>query len=79
MTDVMSANEDRIRSFVDLGPDWDSYGAPPIEPYAVETALRLLPFIEKAGLQVFAIPCSDGGIAFEGIGEHYGIDFKVGP
>jgi len=69
--------EDRIRSFAALPPDWDSYGAPWIAQDVIERALRLLPFITAAGLHVWAVPRSDGGIAFEGIGIHDGIDFTV--
>jgi hypothetical protein len=72
-------NEALIRSFADLGPNWDSYGAAPIEPEVIAVALRLLPFIEKSGLKVFIVPSPDGAIAFEGYDEHDGIDFQVGP
>ena len=69
--------EDRIRSFASLPPDWDHHGAGPIAPDVVERALLLLPFLEVARLRVWAVPRADGGIAFEGIGIHDGIDFTV--
>ena len=69
--------EEWIRSFAALPPDWDSYGASPIAPDVIERALRLLPFITAAGLHVWAVPRSDGGIGFEGVGIHEGIDFTV--
>jgi len=69
--------EDRIRSFATLPPDWDSYGALPIAPDVIDRALDLLPFITVARMDVWAVPCSDGGIAFEGVGAHEGIGFKV--
>ena len=74
---MTTAAQRTLRSFATLPPDWDSYGALPIAPDVIERALRLLPFITAAGLHVWAVPRSDGGIAFEGIGIHEGIDFTV--
>jgi hypothetical protein len=71
--------DERVRRFAELAPGWDTYGAEPIAPETIDVALRLVPFLESSGLKVWPVPCSDGAIAFEGMGEHDGIDFRVGP
>jgi len=55
-------NAERLESFKALAPDWDSYGAKPIDPRAIEVARALVPFI-RDGIQVF--PMKDGGVLFE--------------
>lgn len=57
---------------------WDSYGAEPITEEVAQRARRVLVTLHER--YTFAIiPCSDGGIVFEGTGEWDGVDIKVEP
>mgnify|MGYP001560632607 CR=1 FL=1 len=74
----MTATEQRIREFADLGPDWDSYGAVPIAADVIERAIRALGALVSS-YRFWPVPCSDGGILFEGLGPWEDCDLKVEP
>ena len=74
----MIATEQRIREFADLGPDWDSYGAAPIAADVIERALRALGAL-VSNYTFVAVPSTDGGILFEGLGQWEDCDLKVEP
>jgi hypothetical protein len=52
----------RIESFADLGPNWDSYGADPLDPTVIDRAVRVAALLSH--LQ--AAPGADGSVSFEG-------------
>ncbi len=58
-----------LTEYIGLPPNWDSYGARPITPGAVERARHLLSLLfdtfNKAGLPDTVVPIADGGIQFE--------------
>ena len=62
----MTAEHDKalaeIEALRNLGPSWDSYGAPPINRAAINKAVDL-----KRGLsgRWSVVPCSDGGVQLE--------------
>ena len=59
--------EYKIRRFADLEPNWDTYGAPAIDPGAIREALRVLGALETLGAEgVQAVPTSLGGVFLEG-------------
>lgn len=49
---------DRIKSFLTLKPNWDSYSAPVISPQAVWRAADLMEHMQ-------AVPTNDGGVQLE--------------
>ncbi len=59
----------RLESFKELEMDWDSYGAWPPTPEALEESKAYLEFIEEYGEDLFSsfffAPCNDGGVEFE--------------
>ncbi len=72
-----------LRGFAGLGPDWDSYGAPPVAPQAISTAYRLFEDIVKAGgerVRPYAIvPEADGGVYMEWRGPKQDIEVDISP
>jgi hypothetical protein len=74
----VSLAADVIRSFATLRNNWDTYGALTIEDEVVARALRVLDVLVE-GYTFQPVPCSDGGISFEGMGEWDGVDLKVEP
>ncbi len=55
--------EDRLDKIAALGPNWDSYGALPIDPRAVAEARRLLR--DWPGDLPWPVPTTKGGVALE--------------
>jgi hypothetical protein len=66
---------ERIESFADLGPNWDSYGAKPLDPALIERAKTVATLL--GNLQ--AAPGSDGSVSFEGYRGKDGIVIAVEP
>jgi len=64
-----SVLRERLDHFRELKPGWDSYGAQPIAPEAIDKAealLRLVYAASDAGIEPPLIaPCADGGVQFE--------------
>lgn len=57
---------DSIQPLMRLGPNWDSYGAPPIDPVRVFRAVQLLISIMQQDTPAPAIvPTSSGGVQME--------------
>ncbi len=57
---------DKIKSFVDLEEDWNSYGALPIASVAVENAIQYVKELDKAGQDVyFTVPTTESGVLIE--------------
>ena len=57
---------DRLLGLIDLGRNWDSYGAAPIDPANVEVALRILSRIKRKDTPPpCVVPTSRGGIQLE--------------
>ena len=52
--------ESRLNALKELGKNWDSYGADPINPQAIERARKLL---EVTQAEPLIIPTRDGGVA----------------
>jgi hypothetical protein len=52
----------RLKELLDLSEGWDSYGADPIDPRAVDGAWRVLEVLEQ---EPAVIPCVDGGVQLE--------------
>lgn len=50
-----------------LGPDWDTYGAPPIKPEVIEEARRWILALEAQG-EPAVCPGSDGSITLHWMG-----------
>jgi hypothetical protein len=63
---------ERLESFHNLKPGWDSYGAPPISEIAMTCAKAML-FRLGDGWQ--PVPMSDGGVQLEG--SHLGCYVEV--
>lgn len=60
-----------------LQPNWDSYGAGPLDPRCIEGAARMLADLKNAGWHGpwSVVPCSNGGVQLE---QHcYGIDIEI--
>ena len=55
-----AATESRLNALKELGKNWDSYGADPMDPKAIEKARKLLEVIQTEPL---IIPTRDGGVA----------------
>lgn len=51
-----------LREMRKLGPNWDSYGAPRIEPRAIDQAILML---DSLSGNWQAVPCSDGSVQLE--------------
>lgn len=69
-TDAIAPTLERIRSFSALPENWDSYGAHPLSPTAVATAVDILVKslrlpIYEIGTVVDAVPSPDGGVLVE--------------
>lgn len=66
-----------LASFRHLPPNWDSYGAPMIDRYAITKAQWLLVALRTLVPPVrwTAVPCPDGGVQLE----HHagGIDIEI--
>lgn len=58
---VIEPNDKRLERFRDLEQNWDGYGGHPINPRAIEIALRLAPLLTEYTV----IPNSDGSVMFE--------------
>jgi len=65
--------EDNLRRFINLSVNWDTYGAEPPRPGAVEGALNLLLHLEhRSFVPTRVVPSSEGGVAvFFMRGDHY--------
>ena len=55
-----AATESRLNALKELGKNWDSYGADPINPQSIERARKLLEVIQTEPL---IVPTRDGGVA----------------
>lgn len=65
---------------LDLPPNWDSYGALPIEPYSVATALYILNETFTLNTPRPAIvPTNNGGIQLEWHMEDIGLEIEIDP
>lgn len=51
-----------LREMRNLEANWDSYGAPPINPRAIDQAILML---DSLSGNWQAVPCSDGGVQLE--------------
>lgn len=73
-------NESRIRGLLPecSGKNWDTYGAQPLTEEVVERACANLRALHP-DYTFWPVPCTDGGIVFEGLGDWDGIDLKVEP
>ncbi len=59
-----------LESFRDLKADWDSYGADPPYPEAIEQATKFAELMSREGAsKPHVAPCNDGSIAFEWTGD----------
>ncbi|MBM3943539.1 MAG: hypothetical protein FJ316_11610 [SAR202 cluster bacterium] len=60
---------DRLEHLATLPPDWDSYGAVPIKPEAIEKTKamfkQILPLVRKDVPLPFIAPSPDGGVEWE--------------
>lgn len=55
----------QISSLLDIGSNWDSYGAPSPNRIAVTNALRIVSFMRSLGLPLTSIvPSAEGGVGF---------------
>lgn len=59
---TITENLERLTAFADLQAGWDSYGAQPIHPRAIETARKVAAVLSS---EWTAVPKSDRGIQFE--------------
>jgi len=73
----MSTYDERLKSFAELQEDWDSYGASPINPDAIEGTKVLLDAIRDGEAQVF--PTRDGGCQIEVHCNGWDIEFELDP
>jgi hypothetical protein len=78
---------ERLAEFQGLGDDWDSYGAAPISPDAIDLARELAAeiisshalSIRPAGYSFDVIPTPDGGVQLEwGVGTTH-LEIAIGP
>ena len=58
-------NEARVDSFAALKQGWDSYGASPVTPEAIEKAKTLVRIWGEREPQPSIAPLCDGGISFD--------------
>lgn len=59
----------KLESLRDLKPNWDSYGADPPNPKAIDRATKFAEFLSEKGIgEPHVAPCNDGCIAFEWTG-----------
>lgn len=66
----------RLLSFLDLEPDWDSFGASTPRQDAIEAAFELLMLVARPSTPApQAVPTTDGGVQLEW--HQYGIDLEV--
>ncbi|HEU0074979.1 MAG TPA: hypothetical protein VFS30_13335 [Dehalococcoidia bacterium] len=75
---------DALDEFVELEPDWDSYGASPISEIAIEKARGILNWIAAYALladgpEPVAVPLADGGVQLEWIGDAEVLEIEVSP
>lgn len=57
---------DKMRTFVDLPPDWDSYGAVTPTQVAVEAAINLWNLFPDGVISnIYVVPHPHGGVSFE--------------
>ncbi|MGQ0680430.1 MAG: hypothetical protein ACT4OM_12375 [Actinomycetota bacterium] len=55
-----------IQRLVSLEPDWDSYGAQPLQPSAASSAVKLISAVTSAGAPLpLIVPTPQGGIQLE--------------
>ena len=67
----------RIDGFADLTEDWDSYGAPPIAPSAIEATKRVLTILSEVKVQT--APTCQGGISIEWHGPSGDLELEIMP
>lgn len=58
-----------------LEPNWDSYGAPPVDERAINKALKLIDLLEGPWS---AVPCVDGNVQLEQHADGFDIEIQVG-
>jgi hypothetical protein len=76
-----SAEVKQLRTFEQLPPNWNSYGAEPISRDTVDAAINLLMHVMgKSGVRPdFLAPVATGGIQLEWFGTDAEIDVRVNP
>lgn len=71
---------DRLNSFAKLEPNWNSYGAKPIDRDVIVMAKAMLWRLCGAGeYQLTPVPMSDGGIQLEGVIDGHDFECQIYP
>ena len=78
---------ERLAALSRLEPDWDSYGALPIAPVALDTARSfVLTTVERfaegnrdSAVPYTAMPIADGGVSLEWRGPRSSLELDIGP
>ena len=67
MADWLETATKKVRSLSDLLENWNSYGAPPIDPVAIEHAVRMLLSLSEAGVREpdGIVPTVNATVGFE--------------
>lgn len=73
--DKVSALRAEIDELKLLQPDWDSYGAPPIDLGAIERGKQLIATLPDWGWQI--VPVCDGGIQIESHRSGYDVEIYI--
>ncbi len=74
-----------IRGFATLGADWNSYGAEPVNPMSIESAIRFLRSLESRYGEIFGeklkpvivAPLPSGGLQLEWEGKDRRIELEI--
>ena len=71
------ADVDRLR---ELKEDWDSYGAPPIDPEHIDAAKKVVRALEAANISIYCVgPTPDGTVVIRVLleGEDIGLEVNL--
>ncbi len=63
-----------LRKMADLEPNWDSYGAVPINPNAIARAILMLDSLQGDWTPV---PMSDGGVQLELHSDGFDVEIQI--
>lgn len=63
-----------LRQMRHMEPNWDSYGAAPIDPRAVDRAILML---DSLAGDWQPVPCSDGGVQLELHDDGFDIEITI--
>lgn len=80
LRDASSIVEARLDELIELPPDWDGYGAQPIDRQALIFAARVIDAATRHGLptpEIFPVP--SGGVQLEWVSRSMELEFEIEP